>query len=102
MARGDAIIWEGNLTNTIVALQPASGVEVCVTSILTSAYSTVCFLTRTTNTKLYTLHFGTYTGDRTDTSMNTKIFFTNSNYLNLREGSNSTTDYFISGIVTKA
>ena len=97
MARGDAIVWYGSMTDSgsQVALQPGSGVEICITSL--SGDADMYFGTATSKPSLLLHHAA-----NVPSMSNTKIFATNSSYPAIISNTSSDTTYYASGIVTKA
>ena len=103
MARGDAVIYRSGIANGHQYHQPASGVEICITSVLITGYNNRAFMIDNTSTgELFPLFVGgTYTGDRTGHSFNMKVFSNNTSYFGMRTGGNYTIYYTMTGIQTK-
>ena len=97
MARGDAIVWYGSMTDSgsEAALQPGSGVEICITSL--SGDADMYFGTATSKPSQ-----SVHSAINSQTTNNTKIFATNSSYPAIISNTSSDTTYYASGIVTKA
>ena len=104
MARGDAIVWYGSMTDsgTQAALQPGSGVEICITSMSADIY--VYFGTGNSkpSQSIHIPIWGNSSVTLGSPSLNTKIFATNTSYPAIISGTSNDTTYYASGIVTKA
>jgi len=111
MARGDAYIWSGQVTNNgYTTFTPGSGIEVCITAMLWSPqYSSnaIPFVRRTSTNGELTDNYNTLSsGNALPNSAasnytNVKIFVTNSNSLWMVSSGSGTWDFFFSGIQTK-